>query len=242
MSRLCCRRGAQARDRAAVKLLLDENLAPRLARALSDLYPGSIHLTECGLRGVPDSQVWEYARENGFVIASKDSDFSQRSSLFGGPPKVVWLRLGNCTTSKAEFVLRNAVARLHAFERSEEEWLGTCLSTTGKMRSEPLGAPPKSSLQCGFSFPSPQPQAGCPPSSSRSLRQGWDSSTLPSSPNLPIHDAKPEKQIEIALLPSQPSALHSLRLAPARSMNSMSWQIHDLGAGQQKSAHAVFVA
>jgi len=30
------------------------------------------------------------------VIVSKDSDFQQRSLLYGPPPKVVWLRLGNC--------------------------------------------------------------------------------------------------------------------------------------------------
>jgi predicted nuclease of predicted toxin-antitoxin system len=29
---------------------------------------------------------------------SKDTDFHQRSFLFGGPPKVVWIRLGNCST------------------------------------------------------------------------------------------------------------------------------------------------
>lgn len=106
-----------------MRLLLDENLAPRLAEALSDVYPGSAHLRDCGLRGASDSEVWEYARENGFVIVSKDSDFSQRSSLYGGPPKVVWLRIGNCTTARADFVLRNSAARLQAFQEGEESCL-----------------------------------------------------------------------------------------------------------------------
>lgn len=103
-----------------MKLLLDENLAPRLAKTLSDVYPGSVHVRDCGMRGAADTEVWEYARENGFVIVSKDSDFSQRSSLFGGPPKVIWLRLGNCATTRAEFVLRNAVERLQTFESGEQ--------------------------------------------------------------------------------------------------------------------------
>jgi predicted nuclease of predicted toxin-antitoxin system len=103
-----------------VKLLFDENLSHRLAEALSDVYPGSAHLRNCGLRGAPDERIWQYAHENGFVIVSKDSDFSGRSSLRGSPPKVIWLRIGNCTTVRAEFVLRNAVGRLHAFESGSQ--------------------------------------------------------------------------------------------------------------------------
>ena len=106
-----------------MKLLFDENLSYRLAKALSDVYPGSGHLRDYGLRGASDDRVWQYAGENGFVIVSKDYDFSERSSLLGSPPKVVWLRVGNCTTTRAEFVLRNALARLEAFESGNENCL-----------------------------------------------------------------------------------------------------------------------
>jgi predicted nuclease of predicted toxin-antitoxin system len=106
-----------------MKLLFDENLAPRLAAAFSDLYPGSVHLRDCGLRGASDIEVWQYARENGFIIVSKDSDFAARSFLLGSPPKVIWLRVGNCTTTRADFVLRNAAARLQAFDAGEESCL-----------------------------------------------------------------------------------------------------------------------
>lgn len=106
-----------------MKLLFDENLAPRLATALSDVYPGSLHLTSCGLRGASDLEVWQYAQANGFAIVSKDSDFAQRSFLLGGPPKVIWLRVGNCTTTRADFVLRNAAERLQAFDEGEQSCL-----------------------------------------------------------------------------------------------------------------------
>jgi predicted nuclease of predicted toxin-antitoxin system len=106
-----------------VKLLFDENLSYRLAEALSDVYSGSVHLRNCGLRGAPDERIWQYARENGFAIVSKDSDFSGRSSLLGSPPKVIWLRMGNCTTARAEFVLRNAVGRLQKFAIGPEDCL-----------------------------------------------------------------------------------------------------------------------
>jgi predicted nuclease of predicted toxin-antitoxin system len=106
-----------------VKLLFDENLSHRLVTALADLYPGSAHPRDCGLRGGSDDQVWQYALENGFVIVSKDSDFCQRSALLGSPPKVIWLRVGNCTTIRAEFALRNAAERIRAFESVAEDCL-----------------------------------------------------------------------------------------------------------------------
>ena len=80
-----------------MKLLFDENLSSKLPCLLVTLLPDSAHARECGLRGLPEGDVWEYARANGFTIVSKDSDFQQRSLLYGHPPKIVWRRIGNCT-------------------------------------------------------------------------------------------------------------------------------------------------
>lgn len=80
-----------------MKLLFDENLSPKLPRLLTTQFPGSLHLRDCGLKGATDEEIWEYARANGFVVVSKDSDFYQRSLFYGSPPKFVWLRIGNCT-------------------------------------------------------------------------------------------------------------------------------------------------
>ena len=55
-----------------MKLLFDQNLSPRLPRLLSDLYPGSAHVREVGLRDAGDAAIWEYARQQGFAIVSKD--------------------------------------------------------------------------------------------------------------------------------------------------------------------------
>lgn len=106
-----------------MKLLLDENLAPRLTIALSDVFPGSLHVRDCGLREASDIEIWHYAQANGFAVVSKDSDFSQRSSLLGGPPKVIWLRIGNCATTRVDFILRNAATRILAFDDSAESCL-----------------------------------------------------------------------------------------------------------------------
>lgn len=51
-----------------MKLLFDENLAPRLARDLSDLYPGTAHILELGLGGADDQVIWVRAAEDNFVL------------------------------------------------------------------------------------------------------------------------------------------------------------------------------
>ena len=90
-----------------MKLLFDENLASRLATALADLFPESQHVHSVGLGRSTDEAVWNYARDHGFTIVSKDSDFHERSLLYGYPPKVVWIRRGNCTTAEIEQMIRD---------------------------------------------------------------------------------------------------------------------------------------
>ena len=74
-----------------MKLLFDENLSPRLVPALADLFPESAHVDRLSMGGEPDPVIWEYAKRHGYVLVSKDSDFHERSLLYGHPPKVVWI-------------------------------------------------------------------------------------------------------------------------------------------------------
>jgi len=89
-----------------MKLLFDQNLSPNLVIRLADVFPGSDHVYPLGLDKSSDAEVWKYARDNGFILATKDADFADISLLHGFPPKVLWLRLGNCTTAQIEALLR----------------------------------------------------------------------------------------------------------------------------------------
>ncbi len=100
-----------------MKLLFDENLSPRLVRRLADLFPDSAHVHEIGLGAAADEAVWTHAAAHGFTIISKDADFHTLSFLRGQPPKVIWIRRGNCSTAEVEAILRQQhalVLRLHA--------------------------------------------------------------------------------------------------------------------------------
>ena len=100
-----------------MKLLFDENLSPKLPRLLATLFPGSAHVRECGLLGQSDEDVWEYATAHAFTIISKDSDFQQRSLLCGHPPKVVWLRIGNCTREQLVQFITTHVPDIQALDK-----------------------------------------------------------------------------------------------------------------------------
>ena len=98
-----------------MKLLFDQNLSPRLPHLLRDLYPGSVHVREVGLKDAEDAAIWDYALAHGFVIVSKDSDFQQRSLLYGAPPQFIWVRLGNCSVAESADLIRTYSVAIHTF-------------------------------------------------------------------------------------------------------------------------------
>lgn len=99
-----------------MKLLFDQNLAPRLVRVLADLFPGSAHVRDLGMAAASDVEIWDRARRDGFVIVSKDNDFQQMSFVHGAPPKVIWIRRGNCSVEESIEILRTNRSQIGEFE------------------------------------------------------------------------------------------------------------------------------
>ena len=67
-----------------------------------------------------DDSIWHHATAGGYAIVTKDGDYRQQSFLRGSPPKVVWVRLGNCRTADVEAVLRARHVDILAFEENEQ--------------------------------------------------------------------------------------------------------------------------
>lgn len=103
-----------------MKLLFDQNLSYRLVESVSEDFPQSSHVRLEGLSSASDTQVWEFARRNDFIIVSKDSDFHQRSLTLGAPPKVIWIQRGNCSTDEILNILINHTDDIRRFAESEE--------------------------------------------------------------------------------------------------------------------------
>jgi predicted nuclease of predicted toxin-antitoxin system len=102
-----------------VKLLFDQNLSSSLIRQLSDLFPSSSHVSQTGLGNSDDKAVWEYAKTNEYVIVTKDADYSELSVTLRFPPKVIWIRRGNCSTRQIAELLRNDFEFIRQLETDE---------------------------------------------------------------------------------------------------------------------------
>ena len=102
-----------------MKLLLDENLPRSLVEPLSHMFPGSTHVAYLDMLKAQDGELWRVASERGFTIMTKDRDFADRVVLSGPPPKVIWIRIGNCTVSQIEALIESTVPLLTEFADSE---------------------------------------------------------------------------------------------------------------------------
>jgi len=107
-----------------MKLLFDQNLSFKLCQNVADLFPESNHVRLLGLSEVGDRVLWDYAKENGFTIVSQDVDFAEMAALLRSPPKVIWLRAGNQSTSAISTLMRRHVELIVAFGNDDD---ATCL-------------------------------------------------------------------------------------------------------------------
>jgi len=88
-----------------MKLLFDQNISFRIIEKISNLFPESKQVRQIGLQDCKDSEIWEYAKKNNFVIITFDSDFYDLSMIKGIPPKIIWLRTGNTSTENILSIL-----------------------------------------------------------------------------------------------------------------------------------------
>jgi predicted nuclease of predicted toxin-antitoxin system len=87
-------------------LLFDENLSASLVRRLADIYPDCKHVCDLLPAGSSDDRVWAAAKAADLTVVSKDTDFRLRSTLYGSPPKVIWLSVENAGTAVIADLLR----------------------------------------------------------------------------------------------------------------------------------------
>lgn len=98
-----------------MKLLLDQNIPRKILPNISGLFPNSAHVYLLGLHEADDMAIWEYAKQNGYIIVTKDSDFHEIGLLNGIPPKVIWLRCGNGTSEFVSKLLCNKLPEIKEF-------------------------------------------------------------------------------------------------------------------------------
>jgi len=101
-------------------LLFDQNISPHLVQRLADLYPDSVHVSTMGMGNALDIEIWQYAHDNDYMIVTKDADFSEFGVVKGFPPKVIWIRRGNCSTREIELILRENYTAISALSEDAQ--------------------------------------------------------------------------------------------------------------------------
>ena len=97
-----------------MKLMLDENISRRLLRVLTPMFVGSSHVASEGLQQASDADVWQFAKLHGFVVVTKDDDFTALSTLRGRPPCLIKLSVGNCDNEQVAQVLLSQRIQIEA--------------------------------------------------------------------------------------------------------------------------------
>ena len=103
-----------------MKLLLDQNISYRLLDRLEAIFPGSTQARLAGMAAASDAALWQFAKENDFVIVTKDSDFHELGLLRGFPPKVIWLQCGNTSSAYVLNILLRSKDAVQTFVQDTE--------------------------------------------------------------------------------------------------------------------------
>lgn len=104
-----------------MKLLFDQNISSKIVRLLEEKFPSSTHVLFEGLENAPDLKIFNFAKKNGYAIVTFDSDFVDLSLVKDSPPKIIWLRSGNLTTTNISRLLLNNSSNVQHFLESKEK-------------------------------------------------------------------------------------------------------------------------
>jgi predicted nuclease of predicted toxin-antitoxin system len=97
-----------------VKFLVDANLPPHLCRWLRTHGHEAEHLADIDLLRATDTQIWDRGKNQQVIILSKDIDFYDRSLLFGAPPQVLHIAVGNCSNARLLEILESGWSDIEA--------------------------------------------------------------------------------------------------------------------------------
>ena len=81
-----------------MKLVLDQNLSPRLEQKLRSQGVQCDQVRSINLEDASDTAIWQYAKKYSYTVVTSDSDFSDLAIVKGIPPRIILLRYGNTST------------------------------------------------------------------------------------------------------------------------------------------------
>ncbi len=98
-----------------MRFLFDQNISHRIIKQLPEQYSDSTSVKQAGLINATDREVWDFAKKHDYVIVTQDSDFNDLNSLYGFPPKIIWIRSGNLKTKEILQILTDQAVDVKNF-------------------------------------------------------------------------------------------------------------------------------
>ena len=98
-----------------MKILFDQNISHRVVGRIRDSFPEAKHVRDFEMQSSSDRTIWNFARENGFALITFDADFNDLATLYGIPPKIIWLRIGNTLTDNLAKTISDKKEVISAF-------------------------------------------------------------------------------------------------------------------------------
>ena len=121
-----------------MKLLFDQNISPRILKNLPCEFSTSQQVRFVGLEDASDNEIFEFAKANEYAIVTFDSGFVDINTLYGTPPKVIYLNTGNLTTQSVSELIQNNILTIQHYLSSKSSGLKTedsCLQNHHKYQS-----------------------------------------------------------------------------------------------------------
>ena len=98
-----------------MKLLFDQNISFRVVKKLKEYFPVIEGVRENGLYNQDDRAIWDFSRKNGFTVVTFDEDLYNLTTLYGPPPKIIWLRTGNLANDEIVALLVRYKSTIESF-------------------------------------------------------------------------------------------------------------------------------
>ncbi|MEX2568855.1 MAG: DUF5615 family PIN-like protein [Cyclobacteriaceae bacterium] len=98
-----------------MNLLFDQNISPRILKILPKQFSNCQQVRFVGLEDASDFEIFQFAKKNDFAVVTFDSDFVDLNTMYGTPPKIVYLNTGNLTTQNITELLMDNILRINHY-------------------------------------------------------------------------------------------------------------------------------
>lgn len=85
-----------------MKIIIDAQISPAIAAWINRFFEDiqAISARSVDLQFATDSQIYNYAKQNNYVVMSKDDDFLRQIERLGSPLALIWVTCGNTANER----------------------------------------------------------------------------------------------------------------------------------------------